>query len=105
MAKRKNCESESIFGISPRHFMALSLIVPSLVMLAILILGNIHSRVNTVQYYKHNITAAKKENAMCNMLPINPKTNLRMIQKGDTLVPISETMAQDCRNANIATFN
>ena len=42
---------------------------------------------------------------MCNMLPINPKTNLRMIQKGDTLVPISETMAQDCRNANIAIFN
>ena len=104
MAKRKS--RKSVFGIATGYqFLVFVLFIAPLMISVILILGNTYSRVHTVQYYKHNITAAKKENAMCNMLPINPKTNLQMIQKRDTLVPISETMAQDCRNANIAIFN
>lgn len=85
----------------------MSIIIISVPMIAGLIVmaSKSYSEVNSVQWYKQHITAAKKETAMCNMFPINSKTNLQMTQKGNTMVPISETMAQDCRNANIAIFN
>lgn len=60
---------------------------------------------HSVNWYKNNMAAAKKENAMCSKLPVNPKTNVQMIRKGNTMVPISENMYTDCVNANKAIFN